>query len=330
VAFVTFSAEEQGLLGSRIFAAEQIPLERVVLMINLDMIGRNPQDPVQIMGDGYTPGLREIVENVNKEIGLAIRFGGVQYSPASDHDPFFQEGIPFLFFFTGLHPDYHGREDHSEKLAYPRMANTVKLVRSIVLEIARNEVAFGSSISVWWLGLTMQMQEQEGRWIATITTVEKGSQAQKNGFQKGDRITELDGVPLGGPRDLRRQLHSLEPEQVLAVRLLRGGRELVVSFRRAPAGYLGVMIEQPEEDLLKRNELQADEGVMVSRVLPDGPAQQAGLQTGDVILAIANRPVSTANLSSMLAQIGANNQVELTLLRQAERITVNLTLGVRP
>ncbi len=330
VVFVTFSAEEQGLLGSRIFTREQIALERVVLMINLDMIGRNPQDPVQIMGDGYTPGLREIVENVNREIGLALRFGGVQYSPASDHDPFFQEGIPFLFFFTGIHPDYHGREDHSEKLAYARMASIVKLVQGIVLDIARNDIAFGSSISVWWLGLTVQMQEQEGRWTATIMTVEEGSQAQKNGFQKGDRITDLDGVPIKGPRDLRRQLYSLEPEQVLAVRLVRDGRELVVSFRRAPAGYLGVMIERLEEDLLKQNELQSDEGVMVSRVLPGGPAQRAGLRKGDVIIAIANQPVNVANLDDMLAQIGANNPVELILLRQAERITVNLTLGVRP
>jgi hypothetical protein len=330
VAFVTFSAEEQGLLGSRIFTEQQIALERVVLMINLDMIGRNPQNPVQIMGDGYTPGLREIVENVNREIGLALRFGGAQYSPASDHDPFFHKGIPFLFFFTGMHPDYHGREDHSEKLAYPRMASTVKLVQGIVQDIARNDIAFGSSISVWWLGLTIQMQEQEGRWIATITTVEEGSQAQRNGFKRGDRITDLDGVRLAGPRDLRRQLYSLEPEQVLVARLVRDGREVIVSLRRASAGYLGVIIEPPEEDLLKQNGMQADEGVMVTRVLPDGPAQRAGLQKGDLLIAIANRPVSVANLGATLAQIGAHNQVKLTLLRQAERITVDLTLGVRP
>jgi S1-C subfamily serine protease len=125
-------------------------------------------------------------------------------------------------------------------------------------------------------------------------------------------------------------LYSLKPAQGLAVRLLRDGRELVISFRRAPAGYLGVMIERPEEDLLKRNELQADEGVMVSRVLPDGPAQRAGLQKGDVILAIADRAVSPANLNGMLAWLGALTPVELTVLRQGERITLNLTLGVRP
>lgn len=163
VAFVTFSAEEQGLLGSRIFVEEQISLKPVVLMINLDMIGRNARDPVQIMGDGYTPGLREIVETANRVIGLSLRFGGMQYSPASDHDPFFQEGIPFLFFFTGVHPDYHGREDHSEKLAYPRMACIVTLVQAIVLEIARNDDAFESLISAWWTGLNVQMQKQEGR-----------------------------------------------------------------------------------------------------------------------------------------------------------------------
>jgi serine protease DegS len=122
----------------------------------------------------------------------------------------------------------------------------------------------------------------------------------------------------------------LEPEQVLVARLVRDGREVIVSLRRASAGYLGVIIERPEEDLLKQNGMQADEGVMVTRVLPDGPAQRAGLQKGDLLIAIANRPVSVANLGATLAQIGAHSQVKLTLLRQAERITVDLTLGVRP
>ena len=46
---------------------------------------------------------------------------------ASDHAVFFRQGIPYLFFFTGLHPDYHGVDDEAERLSYPRLAEVVRL-----------------------------------------------------------------------------------------------------------------------------------------------------------------------------------------------------------
>jgi hypothetical protein len=130
IVFATFSAEERGLLGSREMAAGQIPTDRIVLMVNLDMIGRNPELPVQIMGS--SPDLQELVQEANQTVELVYRYTSSPEAAVSDYDPFYQRGIPFLFFFTGIHPDYHGTEDHADKLDYPRLAEIVELASSTI------------------------------------------------------------------------------------------------------------------------------------------------------------------------------------------------------
>ena len=129
--FATFSAEEQGLYGAQVLArelAERHP-DRVVHMLNLDMIGRNPNQPVQILVDDPEAGLRRIVETASAAPPAlpSPRLSSGREEMASDHAVFFRRGIPYLFFFTGLHPDYHGVDDEAERLSYPRLAEVVAL-----------------------------------------------------------------------------------------------------------------------------------------------------------------------------------------------------------
>ncbi len=117
IAFVTFSGEEKGLLGSQaLVTREQVPIDRVVFMLNLDMIGRNPERDVELYGDGFVKGLRDVVESANRDQDLPLEFGGAAYAGNSDHDPFYEKDIPFMFFFTGVHEDYHQLGDHPDKL----------------------------------------------------------------------------------------------------------------------------------------------------------------------------------------------------------------------
>ena len=126
--FATFSAEEQGLLGSRVLARELagIPSGRLVRMLNLDMIGRNPGEPVQILADDPDGELRRIVEAASAALP-APRLSSGRGETASDHTAFFRQGTPYLFFFTGLHPDYHGVDDEAQRLSYPRLAEVIRL-----------------------------------------------------------------------------------------------------------------------------------------------------------------------------------------------------------
>jgi hypothetical protein len=130
--FATFSAEEEGLFGSWVLAGELSAAGsqgHLVRMLNLDMIGSNPEQPVQILANDPDGELRRIVEAaVAAQPALpAPRLASGRGEMASDHASFFQRGVPYLFFFTGLNPDYHGVDDEAERLSYPRLAEVVRL-----------------------------------------------------------------------------------------------------------------------------------------------------------------------------------------------------------
>jgi Zn-dependent M28 family amino/carboxypeptidase len=141
--FATFSAEEQGLFGSQVLARELAAGSsgRLVRMLNLDMIGRNPGQPVHVLGDRSADELREVVERAALPAGGPVagarqappaalpapRFSAGRNEMASDHASFFEKGIPYLFFFTGLHGDYHGVNDEADQLSYPRLAEVIRL-----------------------------------------------------------------------------------------------------------------------------------------------------------------------------------------------------------
>jgi len=137
VCFVTFSGEEIGLLGSTAFVEhQQVPRERMAFMVNLDMVGRNPDRPLQVLGDGFAPGLREIVTEAAGEAGVEVEFHGTSMSDNSDHAPFFDARIPLVAFFSGFHRDYHRPGDDADKLDYQRMARVGELAERTLRAVA--------------------------------------------------------------------------------------------------------------------------------------------------------------------------------------------------
>jgi hypothetical protein len=134
ILFIGFSGEEAGLIGSAWYCRHPIrPIEKHVFMLNLDMVGRNPNRPMDVHGVGSAEGgvIRKIVERAAYETGLNVRvkdevelLGG-----DSDHSSFRDRKVPFAFFFSGFHADYHRPSDTAEKLAYP---NLVKVARTAV------------------------------------------------------------------------------------------------------------------------------------------------------------------------------------------------------
>ena len=139
IAFASFSAEEVGLLGANaLIRGNLVPRTDMVFMVNLDMIGRNPEDEIQIFADGGLNVLPDFFEEVNTDsLPIAVRrSGGSAGTRYSDHYPFQQAGISTLFATTGLHEDYHQTSDHSENLDYGRMQLIVRLVYGLILRLA--------------------------------------------------------------------------------------------------------------------------------------------------------------------------------------------------
>lgn len=137
VLFVAFAAEEDGLIGSRAFVRDPpCPADRIVAMLNMDMIGRGEADEVAVLGVRRNPDLEEVLERARRASGRVVRKvvtkQGEELWRRSDHFPFHEAGIPSLFFFEGLplsrNPDYHTWRDRPERVDCEKVTRTTKLV----------------------------------------------------------------------------------------------------------------------------------------------------------------------------------------------------------
>ncbi|MGH1346863.1 MAG: M20/M25/M40 family metallo-hydrolase [Nannocystales bacterium] len=137
--FAHFAGEELGLHGSRGLAesppaAAPFNSGHVVAMLNMDMVGRLAEDGVEVGGEKTStawPGLIAAATPKDLEIKHPASVTG-----RSDHAHWFRQGIPVLFFFTGLHADYHRTSDEFETLNLDGIAEIGELVLGITLALA--------------------------------------------------------------------------------------------------------------------------------------------------------------------------------------------------
>ena len=129
VLFILFAGEELGLLGSSTYVRKPlIPLERTVAMLNLDMISRNHPDSLEIEGARQNPDLVKIIRKQNRKVGMIITENRrKQMSGGSDHYSFYRKDIPDVFFFTGLHRDYHQLGDNPDRINAEKAARVARL-----------------------------------------------------------------------------------------------------------------------------------------------------------------------------------------------------------
>ena len=162
IIFAAWNSEERGLLGAWAYTEDPVvPLDRIVAVLNMDMIGRNEEVPVgggarfrgldiqtaesnnnatNILGTVRSPELRAAFEQANKGIGVDLRFrydnNASNLMRRSDHWPFIQRGVPGVWVHTGLHPDYHTLYDRPEKINYPKMEKIARLVYQAAWDLA--------------------------------------------------------------------------------------------------------------------------------------------------------------------------------------------------
>ena len=148
------TAEEIGLMGSKYYAENPIfPLEKTIVNLNIDMIGRvdniheNKPNYVYLIGsDKLSIELHHISEAVNAKftnIDLDYTYNGEddpnQYYYRSDHYNFAKNNIPIIFYFNGTHQDYHRPSDTPDKINYNLLAKRTQLVFYTAWELANRE-----------------------------------------------------------------------------------------------------------------------------------------------------------------------------------------------
>jgi hypothetical protein len=145
--FVAFDQEETGLLGSTYFATHSPrPFRQLKAFLTADMLGRsmaNVMDEyVFALGSERSPQLRSLLEEVKPPAGLSVgRLGGDLIGTRSDYGPFRDRRIPFLFFSTGPHPDYHAPSDRPERIDYEKLRRISLWISDLVERLANSETA---------------------------------------------------------------------------------------------------------------------------------------------------------------------------------------------
>jgi peptidase M28-like protein len=142
IIFLTVSGEEKGLWGSRYFSEHPpVPLDHIVADLNIDMIGRNWRDTIVAIGKEHSD-LGTTLERVNRrhpELHMTAvddRWPEERFYFRSDHYNFARKGVPILFFFNGVHPDYHRVTDSPDKIDSEKESRILRLLYYLGREVA--------------------------------------------------------------------------------------------------------------------------------------------------------------------------------------------------
>ena len=241
ILFMTFAGEELGLLGSENFVSHPtIPLKNVTAMINMDMIGRLSNDKVYVGGVGTSPNFKPWLEDFNKSAHLQLDYSDSGYG-ASDHMSFNTKKIPVLFFFSGLHADYHKPSDTYDKINAPGAIKVLSLVYLMLDElstaptrIAYTEVQQPKSTGTGSGGgygpsFGSVPDFTEGLNGVRFADVVPNSPAAKAGLKPGDVMTQFDGKPIQNLYDFSYALAAKKPGDVVAVTVKRNGQDVKVN-----------------------------------------------------------------------------------------------------
>jgi len=176
-----------------------------------------------------------------------------------------------------------------------------------------------------------------------IGAVEAGSPAAEAGLQEGDVITAINGVAFAD-LDMWEMMKALgDSEGQVTLTVLRDGEEMALELDLSdlPAQFgldvmpavaqptrLGVRYLMLDADLAAERDLAVEEGALIEEVYADTPAEEAGLQVGDVVTAVDGDPVDARRtLSERLSAYDEGDQVTLTVVRAGEELSLDVTLG---
>jgi hypothetical protein len=152
VIFAALDAEEVGLRGARAFVqAPPIPQDQILMNLNLDMVSRSEARELYAAGTYHSPFLIPVVEAAARVSGIRLLMGhdrpglppGDDWTMSSDHGPFHQAGIPFLYFGNEDHPGYHNPTDTHENITPAFYVEAVETILDVILLIDREGARSG-------------------------------------------------------------------------------------------------------------------------------------------------------------------------------------------
>jgi hypothetical protein len=232
--FMTFSGEEEGLIGSDYYCKHPVfPLNKTIAMINLDMVGRLKDDKLTVYGTGTSDRWTKLLKKFAPPHQLHLVLKPEGFGP-SDQSSFYGKKIPVLHFFTGTHPDYHRPTDKWQKINIGGMDRIVDLIEEVVAD-TDEEPSLPSYIEIkdrarverqgsrpYFGSIPDFASEAKGY---AISGVSPGSPADKGGLKGGDVLIEFAGRKITGLDDFDLALRRVNAGDEVPITVLRGGKE---------------------------------------------------------------------------------------------------------
>jgi hypothetical protein len=321
ILFAFWDGEEKGLLGSQHWAEHPtVPLKRVPIIINADMIGRLRDSGVTIFGVRTSRGLRRMVSRQNDVASLPLQFTW-EIKPDSDHHTFYSRGIPFLMVHTGMHKDYHRPSDDADKLNSEGLKKIAQLLFNVVVDLAdapslagfrrqsRTESRGDQQASErplpplpGRLGLRWD-EKAAADGAIVVAAVTPNSAAAKGGVKPGDHVVRFANREVRDAAEFR--VSVLAAKSPVAVVVQRPAETSPIELSLELAG-------EPVRLGISWRTDEAEPGVVIiNRVTPGSPADLAGLRVNDRIDRIGGKEFATGEEFRQLATATITDALEL-------------------
>ncbi len=243
ILFMDFAGEELGLLGSAAWVKDPTrPLAKAVAMLNMDMIGRIKDDKVYIGGVGTGSSFKTVLEQAQKDAPFKIEYSAGGYA-SSDHTSFVTKKIPVLFFFSGLHSDYHKPSDTADKINSTSAAKLLDLVGNVTVQLANapDAPAFqvvaeekpaggggGGGYGPYFGSIPDFGQTENG---VKFSDVKPNSPAAKAGLKAGDVMIQFGDKPIKNLYDFTDALRRSKVGDIVEVKVLRDGQPVIANVK---------------------------------------------------------------------------------------------------
>jgi aminopeptidase YwaD len=234
--FIAFSGEELGLFGSKYFTEHPtIDIKTANYMINMDMVGRlnDSTKVLTIGGYGTSPTWSQVLPGPSDKQLLTLKYDSSGTGP-SDHSSFYRKDIPVLFYFTGLHSDYHKPSDDADKINYTgeqiifyQMLGLVERLNDkgklAFLKTRETQTSTSARFSVT-MGI-MPDYTFAGTGVRA-DGVSDGKPAQKAGLKAGDIIIQLGEYNIFSMENYMQALGKFKKGETTKVKFKRGNETL--------------------------------------------------------------------------------------------------------
>lgn len=242
--FMAFSAEEKGLLGSRHYCKQEplFPLADIAAMVNLDMVGRlqtdarSGKEKLLVQGVGTAKEFEPLLAKLNKEYDFQMNKQASGNGP-SDHDSFNRQDIPVLFFWTGVHKDYHRPSDTADKINVAGMLKITELTEDVIHYLRTStprpefvKVASSSTgpryTNIPRLGIRPAYDDDQKGLL--LDGVSDNGPADKAGLKAGDRIIAIAERPVSNIETYMTAIAQHKRGEPLPITIQRGKEKLTL------------------------------------------------------------------------------------------------------